>query len=204
MSINKSKVYVYFFIILLYQLIISYPSHVKSASIEKLRSNTGDASLTNYVVGSILGGKLYDYNTDTDYKKIYDKYSPGTFYGSGIVAYTLKCFLLTLVGSSKGGHFHVIKTIDFTIYDSSGGQNGTIRQKYNDCLLHSTNNIFILEQIGEEKDHNGKLYYPDFSYKMNESLNMYITFYFLELYARLTSANRRPEKFYHFNKYSHI
>ena len=34
MSINKSKVYVYFFIILLPQLIISYPSHVKSASIK--------------------------------------------------------------------------------------------------------------------------------------------------------------------------
>ena len=172
MSINKSKRFFYLFISFLYliQIDVSY-SHVKSASIEKLRSNTEGVSLEdNRAVGFIFSSRLYDYNADTDYKKIYDKYLPNTRYGSDIIVRILKCFFLTRVGSSKGGHFHVIKTIDSTIYDSSGGQNGTIKQKYNDCLLHSTNNIFILEQIGEQKGH-------------NENLNMYITFYFLTLYA---------------------
>ena len=196
MSINKSKVYVYFFIILLPQLIISYPSHVKSASIKKLRSNTESVSLTDDVVGSIFSNRLYDYNTDEEYKQNYDAYFNRCLPEYGRVSYSLKRFLVM----NKDHHFYVIKQDDHKMYNSSGGQNGTIAQKHLDCLLHSTNNIFILEQIGEEKDHNGKLYYPDFSYKMNENLNMYITFYFLTLYARLTSTNRKPENFYHFNK----
>ena len=200
MSTNKSKVYVYFFIILLPQLIISYPSHVKSASIEKLRSNTKGASLTSNAVNFIFSSRLYDYNADKEYQKIHIEYLGKQISKNEVVKHLLKRFLLTSVGSSKGGHFYVIKINDHIIYDSSGGKNGTIAQKFSDCLLHSTNNIFILEQIGEQKGHNGKLYYPDFSYRMAENLNMYLTFYFLELYAELTDLNRKPENFYHFNK----
>ena len=180
----KNKRFFYLFISFLYliQIGVGY-SHVKSASIEKLRSNTKGASLSSNAVNFIFSSRLYDYNADKEYQKIHIKYLGKQISKNEVVKHLLKRFLLTSVGSSKGGHFYVIKINDHIIYDSSGGKNGTIAQKFSDCLLHATNNFLILEQIGEEKDHNGKLYYPDFSYKMNENLNMYLTFYFLTLYA---------------------
>ena len=154
MSINKSKRFFYLFISFLYliQIDVSY-SHVKSASIEKLRSNTEGVSLEdNRAVGFIFSSRLYDYNADKEYQKIHIKYLGKQISKNEVVKHLLKRFLLTSVGSSKGGHFYVIKINDHIIYDSSGGKNGTIAQKFSDCLLHSTNNIFILEQIGEQNN----------------------------------------------------
>lgn len=193
----KNKRFFYLFISFLYLIQIGVGcSHVKSASIEKLRSNTRGIGLSSNVVRSIFIYRLYDYNTDKEYSQNCKTYLNKSTLEYGIFVYPLKRFTFMC----KNSHFYVLKLNYYTIYDSSGGRNGTIAQKFSDCLLHATNNIFILEQIGEDKDHNGKLYYPDFSYKMNENLNMYITFYFLELYAKLTDLNRRPENFYSFNK----
>ena len=162
----KNKRFFYLFISFLYliQIGVGY-SHVKSASIEKLRSNTEGVGLDFSAVSSVLcytsGLTLYDYSYKTGY------------------IYRLNNFNIFFTGV----HFYVVNELLKVNYDSSDGKNGTIKQKFSDCLLHATNNFLILEQIGEEKDHNGKLYYPDFSYRMNENLNMYITFYFLTLYA---------------------
>ena len=91
------------------------------------------------------------------------------------------------------GHFVVDRIYDNYRYNSSGGQNGTIAQKYADCLLHATNNFFMLTQIGEKIGSNDKLYYPDFAYIMRDNLNMYLTFYFLEFYAEI-KFNNIPSK----------
>ena len=127
----KNKRFFYLFISFLYliQIDVSY-SHVKSASIEKLRRNTKGVSLDFPIVVDVLyytsGSTLYNYSYKTGY------------------IYKLNNFNIFFTG----GHFYVVNELLKVNYDSSGGQNGTIRQKYNDCLLHSTNNILILEQIG--------------------------------------------------------
>ena len=163
----KNKIRIYFFIILLYQLIISYPSHVKSASIEDLRKNTKNTSLSDSATSAIRDKyiKLVDSSVTEDFTIMH----PVSYLDYGNDRFRLR---------QVGGHFLVKRKSDGYSYDSSGGKNGTIAQKHLDCLLHSTNNFFILEQIGEEKDHNGKLYYPNFSYRMAENLNMYLIFIF--------------------------
>ncbi len=92
--------------------------------------------------------------------------------------------------TSNIGHAFVVNNNNGTIYDSGNGAGGTIIQKYSDCALHSTNNFFMVTQIGEMRGFNGKLYYSNFAYIMNNNLNMYMVFYFLEQYARLREANK--------------
>ncbi len=148
----------------------------KSASIEKLRGNTKSDSLIFSSVISIL----YKYNSKgLIYYPIGDPLNtnlPANFEGALFQSSNFKIY-------KQPGHFVVDKISDKHRYDSSSGRNGTIAQEYSDCLLHATNNFFMLTQIGEKIGSNGKLYYPDFAYTMRDNLNMYLTFYFLELYA---------------------
>lgn len=132
----------------------------KSNSIEVLRNNTRGSTLKMKGVVS----KLY--------------------YGSSNINKT------EFSRTNSMGHAFVVNNNNGTIYDSGNGTGGTIIQKYSDCALHSTNNFFMVTQIGEMRGFNGKLYYSNFAYIMNDNLNMYMVFYFLEQYARLREANK--------------